>query len=920
MKALLRDALRGIGRTAGRFAAIALMTALGCGFFSGLSAASPAMMSSATEYIEGCSLMDLRLRSNIGVKSSEIAAVRQAEGVSGACAWYTKELYYNGGGRSIVVKAFSIPENIAADSRHFLNRPYVAEGRLPQAPDECAVELKATSPGEFRVGESITLSSPDPENDPLSDTLSRDTFRIVGVVVSPMFIGYERDSAAVGDGDVNSNIYIPETDFTCDYYTDMFVTLDIPDRSEPFSEGYRREVESRGEPAEEAFEQSVGARYDKLISDAEKKLKAAQSTIDRAEGVLSADSGELARMVGEARQTLEETKALYGGSDNLLAKASVANAEKQLRMLTELAEDESGEVRARYRAELDSAYGELAESREQLAAAPTLKVYRDDRFSFGDYGSYSSDAERIAKLALAFPPFFALVAALVCMNAMSRMTAEQRTAMGVCKALGYSDGAVFLRFAVYGTSAALIGAAGGAALGMAVIPRVVMGAYSALYNIPAAGSTFVWQYLAASAAVSVLLVNVSAYFSCRRALKENAGDLMRPEPPRAGKRILAERVKPLWNRLGFISKSALRNISRYKRRALMTVIGAAGSTALMIAGFGLRETINSVLDRQFGEIFVYSAAAALDGAEFSAEELLESEPRVTACCPAVMKNVYAGDASADKLCGAYLMAAEGSPDGLVTLRTGGGEHLAPVNGAVVTEKLAKLCGLSEGGSIDIKTPEGVTRSVTVEGITENYALNFVYMRREVYARVFGDESPCSAAYLRFAEGTDSGELKRELIAREDILGVTLIGDTVDSFADSTKAMDSVVLLMLLCAMMLAVTVLFGLTDISITERRRELATVRVLGFYDGEVKAFISREMLLLTAAGLPVGMMLGRLLHSFAVKSVEVDALMYPEGLSWKPYIFGAALTMIFALIVDAALTFKLKKIEMAETLKSVE
>ena len=920
MNPLFKDVLREIRRTAGRFAAIIIMIALGCGLFTGLKATSPAMLTTASEYIEGCSLMDLRLRSNIGVKSSEIAAVRSAEGVKGACAGYTKELYYFYDDRSIVVKAFSLPENISADSRHFLNRPYIVEGRLPQAKDECAVELKITSPEDFRVGGTVTLSSPDPENDPLEKTLSRDTFKIVGVVISPMFIGYERDAAAVGDGDVNSNIYIPESDFTCDYYTDMFVLLDIPDRSRPFSEEYRNEVSGLGKAAETAFSESVSQRYEKLTADAESKISGAENVISQSEDVLAADPDELAEMLEEARRTVDEVNAKYGNSDNLFGKAAVAKANKQLRMLEELATDESGEVRSAYRAELDEAYEQLSQSREQLAAAPELKIYRDDRFSFSDYGSYSADAEKIANLAAAFPPFFALVAALVCVNAMSRMTAEQRITIGTYKALGYSDGAVFARFSVYGTAAALVGGIAGASVGMTVIPRLIVRAYSMLYNIPVMKSAFIGSYVLWSASVSAVLVNAAVFFSCCRALSARASELMRPEAPAVGKRILAERITFLWGRLGFISKVTLRNLFRYKKRALMTILGVAGSAALMTAGFGLRESVISVLDKQFDEIFIYSAAAALDGSGCSADEMFGNNSNIAAYAPSVMKNVSAGNSRTDTFCSAYMMAFEGSLDGLVDLRSTDGTSLSPGKGVVVTQKLAEMCGLTVGGTVDVRTADGSVTQVEVVGIAENYALNFLYMDKAVYSEMFGDPLDCNVAYLRFADGADSAALKRELISDGHILGVTLIEETRAGFADSTKAMDTVVLLMLFCAMLLAVTVLFGLTDINITERRRELATIKVLGFFDGEVRAYISREMLLLTAAGLPLGMLLGKLLHSYAVKTVEVEALMFPRGLSWQPYILGAVLTVLFSLAVNFALRFKLNKIEMAETLKSVE
>lgn len=410
-----------------------LMIALGCGFFTGLRAVAPAMMGAASDYVRESSLMDLRLRSNIGVKSDEIAAVRNAAGVKGAFAGYTKELCYKND-KSIIIKAFSIPENISPDSVNFLNRPYVVEGRLPKTKNECAVELKLTSPKEFKVGAELALTTSDPENDPLENTLARDSFTIVGVVISPMFLGYERDSASVGDGVVNSNIYIPESDFVCDYYTDMFVTLDIPESLDPFSEEYKTAVAERGKDAARAFEESETARYDKLKENAQNKIDNAEGSISRAEEMLAAEPAELEERLEEARQLAEQTRKKYGGSKSIIAKAAVSRAELQVKTLESLLNDDSGEFRQSLEEELAAARTELEEGRAQLAAAPELRIYKDDRFSFSDYESFRADTEKTARLAQAFPPFFALTAALVCLTAMSRMVDEQRVTIGAYRA------------------------------------------------------------------------------------------------------------------------------------------------------------------------------------------------------------------------------------------------------------------------------------------------------------------------------------------------------------------------------------------------------------------------------------------------------------------------------------------------------
>ncbi len=893
-----------------------LMIALGCGFFTGLRAVAPAMMGAASDYVRESSLMDLRLRSNIGVKSDEIAAVRNAAGVKGAFAGYTKELCYKND-KSIIIKAFSIPENISPDSVNFLNRPYVVEGRLPKTKNECAVELKLTSPKEFKVGAELALTTSDPENDPLENTLARDSFTIVGVVISPMFLGYERDSASVGDGVVNSNIYIPESDFVCDYYTDMFVTLDIPESLDPFSEEYKTAVAERGKDAARAFEESETARYDKLKENAQNKIDNAEGSISRAEEMLAAEPAELEERLEEARQLAEQTRKKYGGSKSIIAKAAVSRAELQVKTLESLLNDDSGEFRQSLEEELAAARTELEEGRAQLAAAPELRIYKDDRFSFSDYESFRADTEKTARLAQAFPPFFALTAALVCLTAMSRMVDEQRVTIGAYRALGYGGGAILARFLIYGVSAALIGSAGGSAAGMKVLPAVMINTYKVLYNIPMTRSAFRKDYLIISAAVSVTLVSAAAVYTCRKELSAQTAELLRPRPPVSGKRTLLERIGFIWRRLGFISKVTARNLFRYKKRALMTIVGVAGCSALITAGFGLRGSVLSILEKQFGGILTYSAMV-FSGNESCAEELAECAG-IESALPVEWRTLSAGNN--DKKYSANLIASGGELEGYFTLRDPkNGQKLSQTGGAVVTEKLAKLCGLTVGGDIEIRTNEGDLVSFSITGIAENYAVNYVFIDREMFKERFPGSHETNLVLVNTDEKLDKQELTQSIMSVNGALGIMWLSDLESSFSDRSGLMDKIILILIFCAMLLAATVLYNLADINITERQRELASLKVLGFYDKETAAYIFRETFALTLIGLIPGAIFGKLLHSYLISAIEIDVLMFVRELSPGAVLYGSLLTVLFSLLVSGALYFKLIKIDPAVSLKSVE
>ena len=405
MTALIKDALREIPRSFGRFMSMLLIILVGCGFFTGLRASRSDMILTAREYFEESRLMDLRLRSGIGIRSDEISAVRSAENVKGAYAGYTKDLFYHYDDQNIVVKAFSLTESVTEDSPHYLNRTVLLEGRMPESSDECVVERKMSSPDTFRVGNSITLISPDA---PMDEVLAQDTFKIVGIVISPVFIGFERDASFVGNGSVNSNIFLMESAFRLDYYTDMYVALEGTEGMDPFSEEYRKACEKLGEPAMNAFRQSLQKRYDKLKSDAENEVKTAEDTIALTEKVLSASPEELEMLHRQASAALDNAKETYGESESIIAKAAIVNAEKKLRMLEELMADEMGSVRAELISQTESARSDIEKGRKQLKEAPELRTLCETRFAQNDYSSYRDDADKIYNVSKAFPLFFVL--------------------------------------------------------------------------------------------------------------------------------------------------------------------------------------------------------------------------------------------------------------------------------------------------------------------------------------------------------------------------------------------------------------------------------------------------------------------------------------------------------------------------------
>lgn len=920
MTALFKDALREIRRSFGRFMSVFLIIALGCGFFTGIKASCPDMILTASNYFEQSRLMDLRLRSNIGVKSKDIAAVRSAEGVEGACAGYSKEFYYNYDQRNVVLKAISINSNVESGGVNDLNVPVLQEGRLPTAKNECAVEVKIGAPDTFKIGEKITLKAPN-SSEKVTDTLACDTFEIVGVVISPLYIGFERDHASIGSGSVNSNIFLPEESFVCDYYTDLYVRLEGMSGYEPFSEEYKKQTEKRGAAAEKAFEESVSQRYESMKNSAQQKTDYAQGEIETLESVLSTDVDSLSALHEKALAAAAELQKKYAQQEKsfqkVLIKSQLMQTNEKADMLAALIGDTDGSVREGYSEQLEQAKTELAAAKEQLENASELKFYNQTRFDLSDYEGYRDDAEKINNVSKVFPMFFILIAALVCLTTMTRMVEEQRTVIGVYKALGYGKIHILAKYMIYGALASLTGSCIGAAAGLQIFPRLIIRTYRIMYNIPGAATPFRPAYMLAAACVSVLLTCAAAVYSCRRELRAQPAEIMRPKAPAAGRRVLLERAPAIWNKLSFLMKVTVRNLLRYKKRFFMTVIGVAGCTALIITGFGLKNSVSAIIDKQFGEIFRYSAIVALntdfDNAYKAVEDCNGVKYSKAAFSMAVEADV--GDGYS-----ATIIAADGLKDRYVQMKRPDGSDIDPEKGVVITQKLADMCDLSEGNSISFTAPDGDRYEAEIGGIMQNYALNYIFMTDAQYEKTFGKKPQDNIALLNTDNSASNESVKSELISDERVLGVTFKDDSAKSFMRSIKSMNAIVLLLIVCAAFLAATVLYNLANINITERMRELATVKVLGFYDGETAAYIYRESVISTAIGIIIGLGLGKLLHYFVVVTVEVEAVMFIRELNAASYIIGALLTAGFACIVNGALYFRLRNIDMAQSLKSIE
>lgn len=932
--ALKKDTVREIRHSLGRFLSIFLIVLLGCGFFSGIKATMPDMIDTAEKYFSDNRLMDIKLMSSIGVKSEDVEAVKKADDVQGVMAGYSKDVFYYHENQNLVLKFMSFNNVVDENSPNNLDKPVLLEGRLPEKKGECAVEVKMSSPNTFKVGGEIKINEPDSSKN-ITDTLATDTYRIVGIVASPLYIGYERDATTVGNGTVVSNVFVPESEFVCDYYTELYVKFKGTDELDPFSDEYKQTVKDKSVQAVEFFEDSVNARFEKLSSDAQESIDVAQEKVDILKQALACDENQLTELLATAQKSVEEAQEAYdkaeqsGSSAKYLARSQLLKAQQLEEVAGKLLEDKkTGSTAAfdEYNGQLAAAEDEIAGAKKELEAVKTPAFYQYDRFeASSDYSSFYGDAQKVDSIAKVFPVFFILVAALVCLTTMTRMVEEQRTQIGTYKALGYSGSRIAGKYLFYAATAASAGSCIGVVVGLQIFPKIIYSCYNILYNIPDIDTPFKPVYMALCLVVSVICTCSAVLYACIKELKSQPSQLMRPKPPQNGRRVLLERVDLIWNRLDFLAKVTVRNLLRYKKRFFMTIVGVAGCTALIVTGFGLKYSIKTIAEKQFNEIFLYDGIAVLNSADFDEKQLEDKISSIPQVDKSMLMQSTEGIAENESENQSVSMivpkAPENMGDYIDLVSAENGSNLEVKSGSVIiTQKLAKLLDLKTGDTITIKLSGHEEKKFKIGGVSKNYALHYIYITPDDFESVYGEKPVYNLSFIDLKKDTDENSFKEQLISNNEFYGISFKNDSSRGFLNSVDSLDAIVILLIVCAGGLAFVVLYNLANINITERVREIATIKVLGFYDGETSAYIYRENLISTLVGIIVGLAAGKILHYFVVITSEVDLVLFNRQLVWWAYVLGALLTLAFAFIVNLVLHFKLKKIDMVESLKSVE
>jgi len=665
------------------------------------------------------------------------------------------------------------------------------------------------------------------------------------------------------------------------------------------------------------------------LDKAQQKLDASRAELNQGQAKLRQAESQLVQGEASWKQGTEELAAARQAGEAKLADAKAELSQGQEEYQEGLKKFNEEKVKAER--EIADGEKELVKGQKELDQLELPKVYVMDRSVNPGYTEYSDNADRLASIATAFPVFFFLIAALVSLTTMTRMVEEQRLQIGTLKALGYSNRDVMAKFLVYSTLASVAAAAAGLAVGFTLFPAIIYNAYGSLYNLPDVKTRFYLSYSIISVVVAVLCTTMTAYVAARVELRSNASVLMRPRAPKNGSRIWLERVPWVWNQLGFIGKVTARNLFRYKQRMFMTVCGVAGCTALILTGFGLKDSIGNIAPMQYGKIMQYQAMVVFqeDNGDSSVlkeyNKLISDTPDIKETLDATQETMTAAAPGVNTQdLSLFVPNTPEKINSFIVLESQDKEQQLPLtdDGAIITEKLAKLFGLKVGSTFTIQNSDNEPFEIRVAGISENYTLHYVYMTPKYYEEIFDAKPKVNSQLLRYDVFDPEWEdqLGASLTASERVAMVSFTSGVSDAFSDTMDSMNVVVVVLIVSAAALAFVVLYNLTNINVSERIRELSTIKVLGFYDKEVTMYIYRENMILTVLGIIAGCVGGVFLHRFVLLTAEVDAMMFSPVIHGISYGYAALLTLLFSAIVMASMHVKLKRIDMIEALKSVE
>ena len=859
-KALFKDSIKEIKNTYKRFISILLMAFLGVGFFAGLKASSPDMIATMDKFYKDNEVYDIQIISTLGLKNEDIEVLAKVEGVKKVVGSYETDGVIEIDNKEQVTRLITIGD---------INKPILVEGEFPKNSDECVVEENFLKANNKKLGDTVEVKIEDVTNDN-GDKISyfkNAKMKIVGTVQSPLYISVERGTSNLGAGKINYYMYIPKENINAnEVYTNIFIKTINENNYETSSQEYEDYIEEITNNIENIKEERENARRQQLVDIANQKIK-------EAENELNTQKQDAQNKISDAENKLKEAKDKVNDIEN-------------------------------------------------------PQWYILDRNSNEGYTGFIQSTKSIANISVVFPILFFAVATLISLTSMTRMVEEQRVQIGTLKALGYNQFQIMSKYILYSGLASVIGGIAGMYVGFATLPQILWKMYKMMYQItPKIVLSFSWEYGGIGLLLICICIVGATIHSTIKELRQAPAKLMRPKAPKKGNRVLLEKIPFIWKHLNFSQKVTIRNIFRYKKRFFMTVIGILGCTALIVTGFGIKDSIKSIMPNQFGKVFCYDMQVNIkddlpneEKQKFITELNDRNETEKVVETYMTSSTVVKGETEET----VQIIVPRDNFNGIINIndiKTKENLHLKD-NEIYLTDKCAQLIGAKQGDTIILKDSDNKEVEAKIANIVENYISHYVYMSKAMYENLYGETYNTNVLYIQTNQLNEEEQniLLKELIGKEEVASAVEVSTMVSVIDNTLKSLNYVVIILIVSAGLLAFVVLYNLANVNISERIRELATIKVLGFYDKEVYKYVTRETVILTIIGIIIGLFAGYFLNYYIIETCEINILRFGKMVCPISFVYSVVITIIFTFIVNIATYFALKKIDMIESLKSVE
>ena len=904
-KVYWKDLFGSFTHSKGRFLSILTLMLLGSLALVGLKVTTPNMHRTANQFIQQQKMLDLAVMGDLGldqVDQEELLGLKGTRVEFGSLL----DLTLKGTGKAI--RLFSPPKSLSSFR--------VTKGRLPQKEGELA--LASFWEDRYRLGDTLTLE----EKAGTRSSLKQKQFTIVGFVQSSeMWSQKNLGTAMSGSGNLDAYALVSKEVFTTKLPVMARIQFDDLRSLDSFSQAYQKRLEAHQEELEKLLKDNGKARYQRLKKEADGQIQKGQKELSRAKETLQSAKNQ----IDQAQKQLDLQEAQFKKIASFLpAKERVASQEKIYQAKEQL--DQKKKDWATGESELAKREEELKKAqreRDQLEI-PTYHVYDRKTMPGGQgYLMYSNASSSISAVGNIFPVVLYLVAAMVTFTTMTRFVDEERTNAGVFKALGYRTKDIILKFVLYGFFAGTIGTLLGTLLGHYFLSGIISNIITQGMVIGESREYFYRDITLIALGLSFIASVLPAYWVARKELKEEANLLLLPKPPVSGSKIFLERIHFIWKRLNFTHKVTARNLFRYKQRMMMTIFGVAGSVALLFAGLGIQSSVGSVSKRQFQEILSYELIVAKK-TNASYQESKELTNRLAKSDIKDYRAIYSKVIEAslknghDKQTVTMLVTDRADFSPFVSLRSfKQGESLSLKKGVIISSKLAQLAQITVG---DRLTLDG--HSFKVAGITENYVGHFIYMDQASYQKIYGERTSENSylVQLRNSSTQQVQAVSRDMMALAAVKAVSQNASMISLFNSVAKSLDTTMMILVVVSVLLAIVILYNLTNINVAERIRELSTIKVLGFHNKEVTLYIYRETILLSIIGILMGLVGGYYLHQFLIAMIAPDAILFYPKVGLGVFLFPVGGLILLLVLLGIYVDHYLRKVDMLEALKSVD